>query len=463
FIQSLLDEEADLEQFIEADELEKSQRLGIQYNYEARKYLISYELDLAVKAMMLADKNSYQISEETIAASYSKITLQIAKLDYEKEYYFKNSKLISPLSYFSKDWLTAESKYFRFILADSALTNQKAIRELDNFVDDILQLLDFSEAKKVMLKEKKIFYILCQDQEQIKQLTGYNTRGIYYLASDTIVSTFNTHYHELVHLLINYRLGNLGKFTNPFLLEGLAVALGGRGGKKAEIIHDLGFFLSQNDFVSYKDLLSSENFYQSDASITYPVSGLYLRFLIDYLPIGKLLDLYQKYNYADFQISEISLDDLPNEAIWQNYIADYESFKKIKVSSFLGENLITSQQNLNIFEQGEYYEFETEAEILLLTKAKEGYPNYVSSIFSEILPRANYQSEAYLISIDSAEINIYDLFTNNLIACYLSSFSSSQSKVPQQKGWYRFSLQQAIFEQPLNKMKIIGKSLPDND
>jgi hypothetical protein len=142
------------------------------------------------------------------------------------------------------------------------------------------------------LKKEKIIYILCKDEDEIEKLTGYKARGMFNLAYDYVISTFNCHYHELLHLLMNYKLKNIPPYTHSFLQEGFAVSFGGRGGKEPEVILNLGCFIAESKFLEYKELLSLDKFRNFDVSMSYPLSGLYNNFIISNFGIDNYLKLY---------------------------------------------------------------------------------------------------------------------------------------------------------------------------
>ena len=101
------------------------------------------------------------------------------------------------------------------------------------------------------------------------------------VSHDIIVSTFSAHFHELAHLLINYKLQQPHLYTHPFFLEGFAVAVGGRGGKAPAVQQQLGLAMYRSEFVALEDLRRVEGFYGYNASVSYPAAGLYNRFLLE--------------------------------------------------------------------------------------------------------------------------------------------------------------------------------------
>ena len=157
-------------------------------------------------------------------------------------------------------------------------------------------MLSLAPDRLSRLSEEKILYLLCDGPEEVETLTGFKLRGIFLMGADAIVSSFNCHRHEVAHLLLNFRLASLPLYTHPFLQEGWANAMGGRGGKARDVILHLGAFLQQSEFVTYPELLQRKTFANTDPSIAYPLSGVYNRFLLAQQGVDAYLRLYRQYS-----------------------------------------------------------------------------------------------------------------------------------------------------------------------
>jgi hypothetical protein len=168
------------------------------------------------------------------------------------------------------------------------------------------------------------------------RLTGYSARGMYDLANDYIISAYNCHYHEIAHLLMNYKLKSLSLYTLPLFQEGFAVAYGGRGGKEPAAILEMGLFMVKSQFLDYDSLLNKAGFNQYDASVSYPVAGLYTQFLIETIGIEKYLDLYTNYTAAASEIDrlQINSNNLPSGRDWQVFLKRMSVSNPIGISGF---------------------------------------------------------------------------------------------------------------------------------
>ncbi len=452
FIKSLLNNSSDLENFVLQKELTIDSRLGISYYNIEHKWLISYDIDSNIKELLQKKELDFSIQIENIKDQYSKLTFTTNNNEYQKEYYFYKDKYISPISYHTLGWDVRESEYFRFLISDTDLFHEQSIEQLDKFIKKTIETLQFTQEEQDKLKKEKIIYVFCKDTKEIKKITGYNARGLYVLASDAVITTFSCHYHELIHLLVNYKLKESAIYTHPFLLEGIAVALGGRGGKEPEIITGMGCFLETSGFLSYKELLSYNGFYQNDASLSYPVSGFYVSFLLKKIGVNPFLKLYRKYNSNNSVSKSIKSKDLPPDEEWNQFINDHKAMTSIRFPKKLTENIIIKKDNLIISETEEFYHFQTKLNIILFFENNID-KNYKSKQYDLLFPEKEYKGDKYLILINKEEINIYNLYTNNLIACYVSAFSPSHSSIPKEEGWFTFTVRKNVFNDNLSIMK----------
>lgn len=459
FIQALLNNSEELNGFYDPAELKLSDRLGISYSEIKFKLLISNDIDKQIKSRILKNQLDYDFDITPLAKNFSKLVINIPKNKRKYEYIFYKAKLISKPSYYSRTWNRLSSKYFIFHTNNLALLNDYSINKLDTFVESMLDFLQCSENEKQILQDAKIHYFLCQNDSEIKNLTGYTARGLYYIPNDYIISTFNCHYHELCHLLINYKLKSLKLFTQPLFQEGFAVAFGGRGGKESNVILNMGLFLEKSNFVNYKMLLSKKEFSQLDASMTYPVAGLYTKFLIKSIGLKKYLDLYQKFSYSYYEedLIPISPDDLPSSLEWDKYLNEQTDLNPIKIS-----NIDVTDFPFTVMENDDIFIYANDAVYLIKIRNSVGLKsksikNYQSKLFSELFPNSHYNSEKYIVSANNDEVSIYNLYTNNLIAKYVRGFSIDNKPVKQEGGYFIFTVEKEIFDDDLENL-IIEKS-----
>ena len=422
----------DLSKFVDDESLELSKRLDINYEGVKNKFLLSYEIDDSILKEIKNNKLKYYLNVTDLKNDFLRIDFVIPSKSYAKLFYFKNNKLISPSEFYTKDWRIFLSKYFRVKVSNPALFNEYSLRKLDDFVDTMIKLLQISDDRMNLLQKEKINYILCKDQDEIKKISGFDTRGIYILAYDEVITTFNTHYHELSHLLMNYKLQNLPLYTLPFFQEGFAVAVGGRGGIGRNILLHIGYFLEKSGYLNFNAILSKEDFMSENASMTYPAAGLYNYFLISSYGINSYINLYLKYSGTSKQVSEFIASQifLPPVETYKKYLNDFDDKSTVKIHKP---------------ENNDYYHFNVRTNLLLSTKEKSN--NYVSKKFVELFPNIHYKGQKYLFTADKNEVNVYNLYTNSLIASYTMGFTINGEQVPIEDGYFSFYVKKDVFDE----------------
>jgi hypothetical protein len=315
-------------------------------------------------------------------------------------------------------------------------------------------LLKIPESKKRLLEQEKILYILCRDEEEIKKISGFNTRGIYILAYDEIITTYNCHFHEIAHLLINFKLKDLPLYTLPFLQEGFATATGGRGGLGRNVLLDIGEFLHKSRFIPFNSIITKEEFLSEDASLTYPVAALYNLFLMEELGIESYLEMYLNYSGDADYAANLNLNSikLPSLEKFNKYIKSYRQKSGIFID--INEEFKPAAQGKSgaISVSENFYRIKIRSNLLLRTA--DPPQDYTSKKFKEVFPGVAYAGYKYLIKADSREVNIYNLYTNILIASYSAGFKIDNKEVPGEEGYFIFYLNKDVFEENLIDLVI---------
>lgn len=435
FVAAWTADTAGVASFIDADELALSRRLGIEYDGVNRKYLISYEAPRWVGDA----QSKLEIGVDRVDDHYSIVTCRLPDSGLEYGLFFRDSNWISPVTYYARDWPRLESKYFRFLVSDTSEFNRYSMDRLDDFVEHVAQDLNFGADELETLRTEKLYYVLCKDEDELATMTGHEARGMYNLALDAVVTTYNAHYHELVHELVNFKLRSLPLYTHPFLQEGIAVALGGRGGKEPMPILTLGRFLQESGMLDYQNLLSADGFRQVDPSMSYPLSGLYNLFLLERIGAQPYLDLYLNHSGSDDEVSQMTVaaNVLPPDSAWQEFARNFTSRFLVGFDPPPGDApVILDDSTATVWETDDRYYFAVEDTLLLGHDAADR--NRRSKRFTELFGERSYAGQRYAVVADAAELSVYDLRTNNLVANYVAGFSLPSEPVPYAVGRYRF-------------------------
>lgn len=365
FIQNLI-HNVNISRLADETVIEKSKRLGISYKGYPEKWLIGNDIDMETKERIRTGKLNYSYCILEIDSIYSKLNLTITGMESLKTFYFKNNKYIFPEMYFTSDWTEQTSEFFNFHIYDPDYFNEHSKVQLDNFVYDLINIFDLDSLKVNKLKKEKIDYILCEDSSQIEMITGYPARGQFLLSSDAIISSFNCHYHEITHFFINYVLEENNLYTNPFILEGLAVALGGRGGKVPEVIMDMGYYLEKTGYLNAEAIQTYQGFYNNNASLSYPVAGLYIKFLLEYMTLEDFLELYSASGAAEVDMTQLKNELLPADSEWNEFLKEYKQYSTIipHDPEIAAED--SKNDSLIVTESNDYYYFWAKRVLTLL-------------------------------------------------------------------------------------------------
>ena len=455
FIAALAQDTMDLTGLHLPQEFSRSIRLGITYEGIRNKFLIGYGLEPEIKSLVRHGSSRLKVKLEPLENNYSLVRLLLPDSNYERAFYFKGSKFISPVHYHTRHFQTRQSEFFSFYIEDTTLFNDYAVMRMDGFVRSTGNILGLDREEIGLLQKEKILYVLCKDQDSIQELTGFRIRGMGLLSHDCVVTTFSCHYHEVLHLLVNYKLQKLPMLTHPFLREGIAVALGGRGGKEANVILDLGYFLFKSGLVDLESLLDEKKFLELDASLAYPVSGLYTLFLLRETGIERFLELYRRYSRTEQGSGPLKIKPahLPPPERWESFLNSSKQFDRVSLDKpdHPGAPFFDAK-GARIYDAGESYFFQLNGGLAIWEDEKiEGYQ---SSKFREVLPGASYLGEKYMILANEEEISVYNLYSNNLIANLVASFSIPQVSIEPVRGWIEFCLDKRLFDKPLERLQI---------
>lgn len=428
-------------------EIRASERLGISYEGVQNKFLIGINLDSATRSGIASRTASFTI--DTLSEGYSRVRLSPSQNSYS--FYFKGTKSVSQYSYLTRGWPSWNSKHFKFRVSDSTTFNTYSAERLEQFFDSMAVLLKFTAEDLRGIEENKIDYIRCRDEHEIEEITGFKTLGMYILAYDYVVTTFNCHYHELLHLLMNYKLKRLPLYTHPLFQEGFAVGFGGRGGKEPKVILDAGHYLAASGMLDIGELYPRGSFLRTDPSVSYPVSGLFNRFLVGELGIDRYLQLYRSYSRPMSAIDSLSVDasDLPSSNLWQTYLLKFQSYTEVALHSGGASTGNPIQKGTNISQTDSSYIFWINSAVAL--NSANNMAEHRSKKFSELLPGTPYHGEKYLVVASGDEVSVYNLYTDNLIANYVGNFSVPPARVPRKEGRYFFEVKKKVFEEGLKE------------
>ncbi len=452
FVRAVAEDSDSLQRFHHPEELALSKRLGITYKGVQQKFMLGYDLASREKRRVLTSDATWNVEVSQEQDGWAVAHLRIGST--ERAFYFQDGYFVTPLRYFTREFARHESRFFTILTEEAATFHPSAAGALDNFVIKAAHALELSDNKLELLEREKIIYALCKSPESIEQLTGYRIRGMGVVSHDYVLTTYSAHYHEVAHLLAALKLERELPVTHPLLREGLAVALGGRGGRDPEVILDVGCFLFRSSLVELDSLCNERAYLEEAVSFSYPASGIYVRFLLDELGVERFLALYRKYSHpeGDSAGCVISRADLPEEQSWLDWLESRRQFEAVMPLDAPpeGSKLLVKLEGAKVWEQGDSYVFSLEHE---LTFGQHERPTgYTSSRFNELYPEKNYGGCRYLVSVLDGEIGVYDLYLNTLLANRVPSFMFPPVEKSSPDGPTTFRVSKNLFTTPLETL-----------
>ncbi len=454
FFDALIYDKPEIADYINPIETSQSQRLGISYIGVRNKPIVGYEIPGEIKKGIQNGKYKYEISEKSVEDSYIEVTFRVPEVNFSRMYYF-NEGFVSNSAYISRNWKKSESRYFSFRLQEPKYFNDYCIKRLDDFVDMVADTLGFTISERRILEEQKIGYIFCESEKEVEEITGFKARGMAMLGSDEVVTSYQTHFHEVAHILINYKLKKPGLYTLPFFMEGFAVAVGGRGGMAPRVVTDLGFYLQKTGFLTYDSIITNEQFYSQDANMTYAVSGLYNSFLLSELGGENYLELYMKVNGDISYVKSITSAQIgsPENYKFNNFLETYDQQKDIKINEKASYDIQVIMPDICYEDIGNELYFLVNKNFSSFSDSQQLLNSeYESRMFNEI-NKQGYKNQKYMIVVDEKYVGIYNCFNDILLAVYDANFSIPSDPVsvvtcrPSKNKFFCFFVKKSIFDE----------------
>ena len=452
---------------------ERSSKFGIQYENVPLKIDCTSPVVNNLRVMKDFLQPPVRRVEDLLDGKYQKLYYSaiVQGENIEHIYYAQHDGkyywLIYPQDIYAGDWPVKESEYFRVHIHPDVEKYCNAImfEEADRFVAQMGDSLRLTTYDMRHLQSTKIDFYYCAADEQVAQITGQRTRGVYDKASSDIISSFFPHHHEVVHLLVDYRLRNLPLFAHPLFEEGLAVHYGGRWGKSTESLMPLGIYLYNEGLVSLDSLLSYQSFKNNaEADIAYPLAALFNRFILEKIDKEKYFALYRKLSGSYQELSALPVDSVKariSRALsfsnWDKLVSAFNEYlKTYKANAYVfipgnsgkGKDLINGK-SVVVKNNGDWleFEFETGAETKgnLLFGQIEKSKAAVSAMFSEHYgDEIPFEGFRYGVRFDANEAGLYDYSTNLLLAKYIAGVDPSEKYINHQSHKVTFRIRKSL-------------------
>lgn len=457
--------------------LERSRRFGIRFlDAPVRPDATSP----AVYNLQNLKKFFYQPARQSITLPGDHVRMEFGVLlgssDITHNYYARMSGdyfwFVYPQDYYCMDWPVRETKYFRVHVKPEAasLLHPVLIDQADRTVERLSDSLNLISAARKALAEQKIEFFLCDTEKAVGDITGDTVKGMLDQASNDIISAEFPHPYELVHLLTNIRLQQTYTYTLPLIREGLAVSYGGRWGKRASALLDLGAFLVKDSIIDLDSLLTVDDFNGSSGSdIAYPVAGAFVEFLLDRLGQDRFFELYRGLSGPVSHLDTVNhvwvqttLTDGLQASGWQEVrrqFFDYLTNDLPKRSACLPgpspaakTKTVVSLEGLKVLEDQDWMTFEFRVD-----SAKPaasflfGYDARLIGVRSDLYATqfdtaALLDGHRFAVRVDANEAGLYDFATNELVAKYIFGMTPSPDYLSSDRQIITVRFRKALFD-----------------
>ena len=467
------------------EEVEKSKRLriiyqGIEAKYDCSSLLFTLQPEIA-EGLVEVEIGEREIGDTLavfdilLLAGGDTITVKYYALEKDAEWF-----LVYPMTVLASEWNSLQSKYADVFFSDQSMINDYAVDALDDYIEYLTEFLELDPDKINRLRREKVDYYLCT-KEDFKNTTGYDAHGLAYLSADAIITRHLPHPHEMTHLIINYTLDSVPLYTLPFMQEGLACVCGGRWGKSPEVIDQLGSAILKNNLCNLDDILTLQGFNVTVGmpDISYPVSSLFVGYLIETMGIQDFKKLYLELSGSSEEINDYSkeyviskieiLSGLPFDSIRVGFLEYSVMHEDGSIFIYVDnpdaesiQKLTSDSLEIEISESADCYNFvigglkdKLDGTILLFDDSVRLPDEYQSWMFADQLPELEYNGAVYGIRFDINEAGFYDYRTNILEAKFVSTFFPEAPYYDPVNKAVKFSLRKSLIPKSLDSYQII--------
>jgi hypothetical protein len=136
--------------------------------------------------------------------------------------------------------------------------------------------------------------------------------------------------------------------------------------------------------------------------------------------------------------------DLPSDGQWRTFLDSVQQQSDIRLTPPCSDKAtLLRNETATLLGADGYYHIRMKKNFAL--RPHNVVAGYQSKRFKELLPGARYHGEQYLFVADSNEATIYDLYSNNSIAGFSSSFSLPVQHIPVVNGAVEFWVRKGVF------------------
>jgi len=348
---------------------------------------------------------------------------------------------------------------------------------LDRQIQEMALRLKIEPAQLKRLEADKLIYMLCENENQVKEYTGISEAGWHDPRSHVLITNFLPHTELVAEFLICYRLGERPLRALPFVEKGLPVWLGGRPGVRLACYAQLANFSLHSELVKLEDILGSRDFYEKAGSpdFSHTLAAYLIAFLERQLGMDGILRLYSAFSGTKESVDSADAASVKGKLAaatgqpWDSLAAGFMTFLSDEIHPDIhlandrpsGEPVFqsgTAGYQVAIYDDSAFYFFEAQASgskapsstaLLFSPRPERSQPVYISNLFAKHFPNCNYHEQYYGIIFNTQEIGIYNYLSDEILAKYIVALDEPAPDLTPGRIAFRFpkSLIPAGFDQ----------------
>jgi hypothetical protein len=229
----------------------------------------------------------------------------------------------------------------------------------------------------------------------------------------------------------------------------------------------LGGYIYRSGNCEWADLLAQESVksWEDNPDFTYPVAGLFCKFLFEKIGREKYFQLYRQLsgnevevramtekNFQDAVTAITGKDWVALQAEFKAYVAKQSSAGILAGSPDRGKLVFesgTTEFQIRILEDSAYYNVEItpkagDAKAAVLIGESDAQGPYESFLFKEYFPDSAWKRQHYALMFSVGEVGTYDFYTNAITGKYSVGFSSGEPILKPGSNQYRFRVEKQL-------------------
>ena len=366
-------------------------------------------------------------------------------------------------------WPVRDTRYCMLRGPEVHGLDDRACAELDGFIEDCASSLGADAAALADLARIRIPYYVTDDAT-VAALTGHPTKGMANLAAGAVISSHFPHFHELVHLLVNWVLRDVSLFTHPLLQEGLACRLGGRWGRAGEVILYTGWFHLDLGLSEVADVLTWDGFHAGSggADGNYAVSALVCELVREQAGWAGLMRLYEQLSGPLERLRSMSGSDVAGAVVevcgWSTddpvatlttAVEEQASrWRRCGVTPGGGDNrdddalrfenergrLVVQPIGRTWSMRLQAVEYPCGVVLSPLESVRDAGADPWSSLYAEQWPGRKWDGARWGVVCRPETVGLYDYVTNRLVATWVADFSGEPHLGEGDQAWLEFTV-----------------------